>query len=298
MARRFILLLLSLGLSVYVSAQLNWAPDDAVWHYKYDGMCFYGYTEITVDGDSLIQNIPCRRMQISSHVVQACAGNLCCIEINQSTEFTYADADRVYRWNGADFDVLFDFTYEVGDTHSLPALLECDPGTSVVTETGNLVLNGHNLRYYDVEMVGFDDVYQEGRVIEHIGMIGYGYLFPQPGCIIDFGGSSDFRCYKDSQFGEYREYLGDCDFIISVDELAFAGRTVVYPNPVNDVLYIDAQRASSTYVLTDSKGTVVGNGALSMGSSPIDVSAFAPGVYFMTVEFTNGDRLVRRIVKG
>lgn len=298
MARRFILLLLSVGFSVYVSAQLNWAPDDAVWHYNYGSMCFYGYTEITVDGDSLIQDIPCRRMQISSHVSNGCSSQQCCFEINQSTEFTYADADRVYRWNGADFDVLFDFTYEVGDTHSLPALLECDPGTSVVTETGNLVLNGYNLRYYDVEMVDFDAVYHEGRVIEHIGMIGYGYLFPQPGCIIDFGASYDFRCYKDSQFGEYREYLGDCDFIVSVDELAFAGRTEVYPNPVNDVLYINAQRASSNYLLTDSKGTVVRSGALSMGSSPIDVSAFAPGVYFMTVEFDDGARVIHRIVKG
>lgn len=298
MPRCVFILILPLWLSATASAQMAWAPDDAVWHYKYFGMCHYGYTEITIDGDSLIQNIPCRRMQISSHVVQACAGNLCCIEINQSTAFTYADDDRVYQWNGADFDVLLDFTYEVGDTHSLPTLLECDPGTSMVTETGTIVLNGFNLRYYDVEMVTDNAVYHKGRAIEHIGVIGDGFLFPQPGCIIDFGGSSDFRCYKDAQFGEYREYLGDCDFIISVDELTPAGRTVVYPNPVNDVLYIDAQHASFTFVLTDAKGTVVAGSDRATSEPFLDLSGHAPGVYVLTLTFTDGSRQQRRVVKG
>lgn len=294
------LLVLCLVLQLLVRAQMPWAPDGAIWHYKYSGMCLYGYTKITVEGDTLIQDIPCRRLRVVTTAANGCQNHACCFTVNDWFEYTYADNDRVYRWNGSSFVPHFDFSLEVGDTYTLEPMLDCEEGTVVVTETGSIELNGHNLRYYDIAMQSDPNYtsFQGGRIIERMGVIGQGFLFNQAGCMIDIGGMSPFRCYKDDEFGQYTEFNDACEFILSVDETATLAKITVYPNPVQDVLRVEYSAGSFSYLLLGLHGAVISTGIAQSNQTIINMENLASGVYTLVIESMDGARIVRRVVKS
>ncbi len=66
---------------------------------------------------------------------------------------------------------------------------------------------------------------------------------------------------------------------------------MLYPNPAEDVLYVRSARPIESIEVRDALGALV----LLTRTSPIDLSAIAPGVYHVQVN-TNGGSIDGRIV--
>lgn len=277
----FFILLMSMQT---MNAQITWAPAGALWHYGYDAMCYYGYTQVTVEGDTLIEGIACRKMRSVTTAAYACTQiPTCCTEIVNVLNYTYADEDHVYHWNGIDFDTIYDFTLQVGDSYSVGANNLCPEGTLNVTEVGVVQINEFDLRYYDFEMESSDAMILGGRIIERIGVIHDGYLFPQPGCKLDVGGNSPFRCYYDPEFGLYSEMWGNnaCDFVLSIDSPLVSNGIKLYPNPATDQLQIQSNTVIREYQLIDNTGRLVLRDKIASLNANINLSPCQPGIYII-----------------
>lgn len=207
--------LLLLGF-ISLKAQI-WADSGAVWHYGSGGIINQGFVEITYTHDTVILGYDAEQLKVTKSGFNYLNGVF--FESMIGFEYTYSDSDHVYILHNGQFEVLYDFSAEVGDTliHFLPNdyyIQWCDSiGKSVVSATGTEIINNEELRWYETEYVdGISAL--DGRVYEKIGALDY--MFPTNYlCGIDEDYYNPFRCYQDDDFGLYQnpEYEGECDFI-------------------------------------------------------------------------------------
>lgn len=118
----------------------------------------------------------------------------------------------------------------------------------------------------------------------------------------------DALTWNPSEDGEYQLTITDANgcqgtsavlhvIVIGVGELE-AGQLVLYPNPVNDLLYVRTLAAQGALVLTDLQGRTVVPGRLATAQlQQFDVSALAAGTYLL-VWNTPTERSVTRVVVG
>ena len=82
-------------------------------------------------------------------------------------------------------------------------------------------------------------------------------------------------------------------------EVAEATEVMVYPNPAKD--FIRIKQASKEKVITvkiiSMQGDLVLSQQLNNETSAFDISALASGIYFIQIQFDNGSRTTRKIVK-
>jgi len=67
----------------------------------------------------------------------------------------------------------------------------------------------------------------------------------------------------------------------------------VYPNPVENTLYIQSENAVSKVILSDMNGRKL----LELNTASIDMSGYAAGIYLLTVKFSDGETVVKKITK-
>lgn len=73
-----------------------------------------------------------------------------------------------------------------------------------------------------------------------------------------------------------------------------ASQIIFFPNPASDLLYSNATNNWQSIEITDTLGKVV----LQSGAFPVDVSGLQPGFYLVRATTTNGERLIRKIIKN
>jgi hypothetical protein len=242
-------ILICLVFPMFVTGQ-NWCPNGATWHYSFWNIWIIGYYKIEYTGDTLINSIPCKKLNkkmVLQHVGIP-GSNPYTIQIG--TEYTYADNDRVYVYKHHQFYTLYDFSAHTGDTWTVPEIKHyegCDTvGTVRVDSTGIMTIGNQDLRYICVSLADTSQKWGwNAKIVERIGPVitylysyPYAYLFPQKfdycGMNIDEpieGGA--FRCYSDSTpFSYSTNIVPGCDYITAVNpvekkELSFS----VLPNP-------------------------------------------------------------------
>lgn len=195
-------------------------------------------------------------------------------------EYIYEDGDRIYWWNRdlEDFTLLYDFGAEVGDEW------EINGGwfTIIVHVDGvdETTLQGKTYRVLHVT----DPNYQlfTGDIICGIGH--QKSFFPLSPIAKEYY-INGLRCFW--QDGELLLTMGeeDCDAVYyeihGVEEGDDAG-FVVYPNPVNDMLFVESA-SGSAYRITNLLGQTLKSGHISADRQQIDVHDLTEGVYFITV---------------
>lgn len=268
-------------------AQMTWAPNGATWYFRYGEMCIYGgYCKIVVEGDSTVNGQLCKKMHPRVYGYQCNGGYT---EFDLQNELTFADDDRVYHWTGFDFETLYDFTLEPGDSYVVGAYEPCEEGdTLLVTETGTMIINGTSLRYYDVELL--NNTFGKtifGRIVERIGPID-SFLFALPRCLTDYGFIGPFRCYHDDAFGEYSSNIVPyCDFL-QVDEKQNLNVISIFPNPVENELNIRSKSNIVNLVITDCTGRITFSIKPNTTQIQIHLETFSNGYYLLTTTLENG----------
>ena len=195
-------------------------------------------------------------------------------------EYIYEDGDRIYWWNRdlEDFTLLYDFGAEVGDEW------EINGGWFTITVhvdgVDETILQGKTYRVLHVT----DPNYQlfTGDIICGIGH--QKSFFPLSPIAKEYY-INGLRCFW--QDGELLLTMGeeDCDAVYyeihgveEGDEKGF----VVYPNPVNDMLFVESA-SGSAYRITNLLGQTLKSGHISADRQQIDVHDLTEGVYFITV---------------
>lgn len=75
----------------------------------------------------------------------------------------------------------------------------------------------------------------------------------------------------------------------------------IYPNPVNDVLYIKTTNIAGdklSYTVCDLMGRKLTQSIITNTNQIVDLSGYAPGMYMLTITNTAGQKLTHRIVKA
>ena len=92
------------------------------------------------------------------------------------------------------------------------------------------------------------------------------------------------------------EYAIDCEPSVGIDETTTPETLDIYPNPVNDRLYIETENNVKNVTIFDIFGRQQQLSAISSQPYVINVSNLTSGIYFVKINTTNGE-IVKRFVK-
>lgn len=82
---------------------------------------------------------------------------------------------------------------------------------------------------------------------------------------------------------------------LSVEPVEMSVSVFIYPNPTNDVVFVQSSSAAQSIQVINGSGAVVMDGLLT--NNKIDVSQLKSGVYFMEIIFENGQKITEKLVK-
>lgn len=91
-------------------------------------------------------------------------------------------------------------------------------------------------------------------------------------------------------------WIASNEIITATDDLPFAGSIRIFPNPVADMLRIQADRPLISVILTDIQGRTMLASEPGTVSYEIDMTGFKPGTYIVTV-ITEGETQNEKIVR-
>lgn len=289
----FSLVVISLSFSIKSTAQTEWAPVGAVWHYSYPYAYVYNaetYIKIESIGDTLIDGISCRIL------LQECPRDLSLTR----RYYTYKSDGIVWVYDGEAFRVLYDFTTQLQEEweaygpniYGIHGMCE-DSSTVLITENlGSEDLNGTSYQYIEVSIPDFQWRFSLcGPDVTKISEVfgSYGFMFPQEICIIDAAYPCNLRCYEDNVFGFYAtEYMIDSctyEYGVGVKEIELVENINVGPNPVSDVLNIDLKGdiKGSYFILFNVTGQALYKGICNSHNMKVNMMDFRKGTYILKV---------------
>ena len=213
-------------------------------------------------------------------------------------EYVYEKNGKVYWWNNdlLEFTTLYDLTAEVGDEWTIKV------GTESIT------MHVNSVGYYEYKGLNYRTLHvsDENNLFTGDIVYGIGHLtsfFPER----LMSRSADFsvnglRCYWEDEVLLYHNGDEDCDAIYAqihagVDETSEDTAFAVYPNPTDDILFVETQHFASlpdqTYRITNLVGQTILSGNISAETQQINIKNLPSGMYFITV----GGKTVKFVVK-
>lgn len=290
----FILILLPINLFAQ-----NWAPAGAQWHYSYYGF-FPGYVDIAYTGDTLIEG---QASKILTKTFHGMGWNQSITSETFGYEYSYEDSGVVYLRYQNQWDTLYNFNAQVGDSWRMarqPLTNVVPPNSRLkVLATGTKEINSLTLKYLKVEFVDpqFNPLFFEDTIIENIGLNGSYFLpYDMFDGAVDGNEGGPFRCYSDNNFATYKpNYTEVCDYIMGTEELNANASFQIYPNPVSDRIQIPLNYVNEymNYSIYSSEGKIVQMGQT---SEKIDVSNLPAGSYTLLIENPTQNRYAKVLV--
>ena len=204
-------------------------------------------------------------------------------------EYVYEEDGKVYWWNKTteEFTTLYDFWANVGDEWDIKV------GSDNITVHVDAIDENYeynNLNYRALHISDTDNVFS-GTIICGVGHLTS--FFPEKLMTQSKRYRVEgLRCYWRNGILAYKQGERDCDevyqqfhnSIIDPDENGFA----VYPNPANNILFVETQCFASlpaeTYRITNLMGQTVQRGSIDAGNQQINIETLPAGMYFITVD--------------
>lgn len=263
----------------------SFAPIGSKWYYSQPTVnpWMIGFTSFEVLSDTIINGDSCRKILEVKQVPDT---------VQTIYHYMYERNDRVFFYADNKFHLLYDFGASQGDTIILDYFLTHDgsPLEVYVNETGPIIYNGveRKIQY----ITSGDGIVVEfgNHIIEGIGNTHF--MFP----VYDGNPRGPLRCYHDDSTGWFMNPLypdtlwnhTDCDQIISGIDQTNTSNFKVYPNPVQEQLYLNNLKGSISYVITDLLGHTVMKGILKDGTPAINVVQLPNGIYLLRIETDKG----------
>ena len=262
-------------------------PSQSEWYYEIeweDGTITYQHLEYT--SDTTINNerpkvVVRSNTQYDRDVIEV------------THEYILEEGNVVYWWNKdlEEFTTLYDYNAEAGDEWEI----------KVGTESIMVHVDSVGVFEYEGETRKTIHISDAGNIFNGDIVVGYGHMtsfFPEKLMHRNARYTVDgLRCYWVEDALLYHNGDEDCDAIYSeihgVEEdgpstgSGTEGTLTVYPNPTNDVLFVETVCTPSllnqTYRITNVLGQTILSGSINTETQQIDIKKLPIGMFFITV---------------
>ncbi|MCB0641642.1 MAG: T9SS type A sorting domain-containing protein [Phaeodactylibacter sp.] len=216
--------------------------------------------------------------------------------------YYYEEDNVVYYYVNGQSIVLYNFSYEIGDTMTLewssydPDLCE-SPQLARLDTIELLPLGDQALRVQQWRFLNNTDVFfEEMTVVEKVGAIGHFYFHNYWHCLVDPCYPNSFACYHNADLSIDYPVGADCSFLVSNADLAIPvlQEAVLFPNPTNGQVTIQSDHAIKTVQLYLPSGVLLRQ---FNGGEVIHLKPFAAGLYYLKIEYADGNQEIKRLVK-
>lgn len=282
----------------------KWLEDEAEWFYTPWSIDFQDrLAKIEIISDTLIGNRLCSVLGLFEEDEF--------VENSDLVVFYERENEKVYFNENDTFKLMYDFSLSVlpGDTVEfyLPQkLMYYDISSSGgdflpsdkpylyrnIDQNWVTSQNGEQLRIVRTEPLLNQDgeCFDLGNIINGVGS-DFGLMGRY--CAQLLGGKPEyFRCFKSNSL-EYTEVNGEC-LVTSTDDYISSDLISISPNPVSDLLHIEADIQLRQMILRDITGQVHYSGAY---RTSLDMSEYPRGVYLLTLMSYEGLYVHRKVLR-
>lgn len=269
-------------------AQSGWFLPEATWYDQFSDFTVQAYIKQSVSKDTVIQGIPCKKLELFSASIHWPAGSY---SEGINYRYAYEESGVVYGFSNNVFDTLYNFNTIPGDKWNITGSACMDNTAFVeVTDTGNLIFNGIELKFLEVAYHQTIYDFIPDTFIERIGSIRWGF-FMNTLCTTD--PVENFCSYYDSAILFYPDGDWQCDYLpTNVLEILTLNNFRVFPNPVSDLLWIKGPPIDKIEI-SDFTGRKIFE--MIDPEFPIDPSSFSDGIFFCEVRRGNYSETVKFI---
>lgn len=282
--------------------------NDAQWVYNFEGAHGFGYTLISYEQDTVIDNKTVKQFgRFHTQVLSATDT----ISLRTGAIFLFESNGIVeYSIKGMTFDTLFNFNAALGAVFDVDSLFtERDTGLfhystifSTVTDTFSYQINGESLFAREIE---YEQQYFDGRqdritldtLVQYLGLLRR-YIDPDDlnRRVVDGGEGGYLRCYKNNDLGITESpgrgnvggFAYDCEDLTAATSIKDAIDNLYvssFPNPATEILNVkNTANLSLTVELIDVQGRQLKQFILLPGENEISISHLASGIYFLMIE--------------
>ncbi len=287
-----------------MSAQNSiWVKPNAVWHYDYWTIGWFGFMKIEHNGDTIIQGKNAMHFVLTDYAfTYNQQGQTVPYGVFPAGDFyTYSEGDTVFYLQNDAFQKLLDFSkttgdsYKIGVTNPSPSD-QCSPESwTMLTATGT-------------DVYGYPTITVEPYLNANLKLSGtfnnrFGgdYFLPllrscDPNIIWEDYIFS-FRCFQDDSLAVNPSGV-ECEYMLTHVGLNAVEDHTLYigPNPTNGDIYMQSNEQLSRIELFTLAGIRVQTQEVHSSSCILEMSKFEPGLYVLHVYDEEGRCFTRRIV--
>lgn len=184
--------------------------------------------------------------------------------------------------------VSFYTRWEIEDTWDYVQFeISTDNGATWIPQCGNFTTEGTNIQPLGEPLY---DGTQSDFVLEEISLSDY----------IGEEVIARFQLVTDNQAQRDGFYFDDLEFVVVNEEILSVGESIleeftVFPNPVKDILTIQAPQSEYTSTIYNIQGQRVSETTVHTGNAQLDYSTYANGVYFVKIASNNALKTIKVI---
>ncbi|WP_299765711.1 M14 family zinc carboxypeptidase [uncultured Dokdonia sp.] len=165
--------------------------------------------------------------------------------------------------------------------------ISIDNGATWIPQCGNFTTEGTNIQPLGEPLY---DGTQSDFVLEEISLSDY----------IGEEIIARFQLVSDSQVQRDGFYFDDLEFVVVNEEILSIGESIleeftVFPNPVKDILNIQAPQGEYTSTIYNIQGQRVSETTVHTGNAQLDYSTYANGIYFVKITSNNALKTIKVI---
>ncbi len=291
--KQIILILLLNLLNIFVCfSQNEWAPIGAKWYYNGVKGSPHDHSYVLGEsiGDTIIQGKICKVLSYLNYY----NGEFSSFG---KPEFIYSDSDRVYHFDKfyQSFYTLYDFSANIGDTLVIRDStffgvlhlegVEFQEFRVVVLDKDTILVNNKPLRRLITSFVSNTDFFFNS-IIEYLGSttMFFGSETSQPLPYQWYGG---LRCYTDENIN-YKPVETCEDTLATNVGIPNNSSTIeLYPNPAQDVLYINNLSKDREVLIYDKTGKVIIQKYISQKDNKLAINDIPKGLYIFKIIFND-----------
>ena len=295
------------------NAQTEWAPVGATWHFEvanqYMDETSYSSLRIESVADTIFQDQSCKKLLLDGG---SCESYNNVFESGGSL-YTFKQGDSMYFYNFSEshFQLMMDFSLQIGDTLHVPNLNEVDQFDVdlefIVDSVSFVEIEDESLKRIYLSTLnpffempdGSTSIY----VTETLGIQNYLTFYSYAAALCEsLSHSTKLRCYSSPSFGTYQavDYPCDTSFVITDISEIDSPRIRVYPNPADESISLEIENSQTGEQLEisvlDLQGRQVKTVQIAtVGEVEISVDEIPNGVYFLKLtrdQFSHTQRLV------
>ncbi len=305
MNRKFSLLSLLTSICFFSNAQIG-IENNAKWYFNWDNQFEFGTIKTDYVSDTIISGLTAKKFISKKYTFIGNPNGIYSLVDSSDIriDFTTSNQDSVFWWDGTSFQLILDYSTQVGDSRSsIPfdnsSYPFCDSLSTFETVSTSLLYLNQNYRTITLSSPYSSHYRLNGKHNERIGAYSsygtYSWLFPTQGWCTNGDPMQNpeeaviyqFQCFEDDSMF-YSPSGAECNYYLN--HLSLKEKTLdqlsVYPQPFSNTLTIDLKQnylEGMKYQVHDLLGNLVAKGEISQEKNTISLTFLQNGVYTLSI---------------